>query len=269
MKILMTGAAGVVGTALRHELRQRGYALRLLDIREPAMLDGEEFIRGSIADAAVVAEAVSGVNGVVHLAGCTTDASMPEQIEGNIVGATNIFEAARLSGVERVVFASSHHVVGYYPRRRRIGTNVLLRPDSRYGLTKAFGEQLGALYADKYGLRCLAIRIGFANNRPADRRRLAVWISWRDLAQLVEIGLRHEQLRYAVVYGVSDNERSFFDNSTAFDLGYAPQDNAEAFAAEILAGVPAEDPDAVGSHVIGGHFANGEYDGSVSRVYEW
>lgn len=270
MEILVTGAAGIVGTALRRELRLHGYQLRLLDLKRPDDLQVDERVFvGSITDKILVNEATNGVAAVLHLAGCTSDAPMEDQITGNIVGATNVFEAARQNGVERVVFASSHHVVGYYPRRRRLDANVLLRPDSRYGLTKAFGEQLGAFYADKYGLRCLAIRIGFANHEPVDRRRLSIWTSWRDLAQLVQIGFRHPSLRFSVVYGVSGNDRSFFDNNAAFALGYKPEDNAEAFAEQVLATCPPEDPFKVGTHVIGGQFADGEFAGPFERIYEW
>lgn len=270
MEILITGASGSVGTALRRELRERGFQLRLLDLREPENLRSDEkFYLGSITDPALLLEATKGVSGVLHLAGCTTDADMSEQIQGNIVGASNVFEAARLNGVPRVVFSSSHHVVGLYPRRRRMDENMLLRPDSRYGLTKSFGEQLGAFYADKYGMRNLAIRIGFAYHEPIDRRRLSTWVSWRDLAQLVDIGFRNPDLRFAVVYGVSDNDRSFFDNKTAFSLGYKPKDKAEDYAEKVLKSAPPEDLGKVGTHVIGGPFADGEFEGSFERIYEW
>lgn len=270
MTILITGAAGVVGTGLRRELAADGQVLRLLDRQPIADLAAhEEAVQGDLADGEALRRAMQGVRAVVHLAGCTTDADIEAQIEGNVRGAWNLFEAARDAGVERVVFASSHHVVGYYPRRRRIGTEVLLRPDSRYGLTKGFGEQVGAMFADKYGLRVLCIRIGYADDRPVDRRRLSIWTSWRDLAQLVRIGLTHAQLRYAVVYGVSNNTRGFFDNEAAFRLGYRPQDDAEQHAAAVLAEVPPEDPALVGSHAMGGWGANNDYVGPVDRIYEW
>ncbi|CAN7331702.1 NAD-dependent epimerase/dehydratase family protein [Variovorax sp. LjRoot178] len=270
MTILITGAAGIVGTGLRRELAPDRLKLRLLDRQLISGLsDNEESVVGDIADRAALRRAMQGVRAVVHLAGCTTDADIEAQIDGNVRGAFNVFDAAREAGVERVVFASSHHVVGYYPRTRRIGTGVLLRPDSRYGLTKAFGEQAGAMYADKHGLRVLCIRIGYADDRPADRRRLSIWVSWRDLAQLVRIGLSHPQLRYAVVYGVSNNTRGFFDNEAAFRLGYRPMDDAEVHAAELLATVPAEDPALVGTHAMGGWAANNEYVGAVERIHEW
>ena len=270
MTILITGAAGTVGTGLRREFGHGQRRLRLFDLQDvPQLAAHEESMRGDIGDVAALAKAMQGVGAVIHLAGCTTDAAIDAQIEGNIRGAWNVFEAARTAGVERVVFASSHHVVGYYPRSRRIGTQSVLRPDSRYGLTKAFGEQVGAMFADKYGLRVMCIRIGFVHDEPIDARRLAIWSSWRDLAQLVGIGLDHPGLRYAVVYGVSANSRSFFDNDSAFQLGYRPHDNAEDFAQAVLAGSPPEDPARVGTHVIGGWAANNEFVGPLERVQEW
>jgi len=266
MKILIIGAAGEVGTGLRGELSGH-FDLRLFDLRAQGFSDTDDFVQGSISDLDLLCRAMHGVDGILHLAGCTTDADIDQQIEGNIRGAYNVFEAARRSGVKRVVFASSHHVVGYYPRNRRIGTDVLLRPDSRYGLTKAFGEQVAALYADKYGLEVLCIRIGRAYAHPEDRRRMSVWISWRDLGQLVRIGFETPVLHYAVVYGISGNDRSFFDNSAAFRLGYKPEDNAEAHASDI-AQQPPEDPCLVGSHVIGGHFANNEFVAPISRIFK-
>ncbi len=270
MTVLITGAAGIVGTGLRRQFAADGRPLRLVDrLPVAALASHETGIVADIGDLGAMREAMQGVRGVIHLAGCTTDAGIEEQIEGNVRGAWNVFEAARQAGVERVVYASSHHAVGYYPRRRRIGTEVLLRPDSRYGLTKGFGEQVGALFADKYGLRVLCVRIGFVNDEPVDRRRLSIWSSWRDLAQLVRIGLDHPALRYAVVYGVSGNTRGFFDNQAAFALGYAPQDDAEAFAAQVLAEVPPEDPALVGTHAMGGWGANNEYAGDIGRINEW
>jgi uronate dehydrogenase len=270
MTVLIIGAAGAVGTGLRREFARDALPLRLFDRHAITPLrPGEEALTGDIGDPAALAGAMRDVRCVVHLAGCTTDADIDAQIEGNIRGAFNVFEAARDAGVKRVVFASSHHVVGYYPRARRIGTDVLLRPDSRYGLTKAFGEQVGAMFADKYGLRVLCIRIGFVNDRPIDLRRLSIWCSWRDLAQLMHIGMQHPDLRYAVVYGVSNNTRGFFDNDAAFRLGYHPMDDAEVFAPRLLAEVPPEDPGQVGTHVIGGWAANNEFVQPNERIVEW
>ena len=171
----------------------------------------------------------------------------------NFAGTFNLFEAARRQGVKRIVFATSNHAVGYYKRDQVIDHEVVVRPDSRYGLSKAFGEALGALYADKHGLGVLCIRIGNVNDRPIDGRRLAIWISPRDLTQLVRIGLERPGLHFEIVYGVSDNARSWYDNRNAFRLGYQPEDRGEDFAEAVLADEPAVDPDDPGEIYQGGH----------------
>ncbi|HJQ57443.1 MAG TPA: NAD(P)-dependent oxidoreductase, partial [Vineibacter sp.] len=178
----------------------------------------------------------------------------------------NLYEAARSNGVKRVIYPSSNHAVGFYPRNRRVGARAIFRPDGRYGVSKAFGELVAALYADKYGVGSLVIRIGNANDKPIDKRRLSIWVSWRDLAQLVRIGLEHPDIHFEIAYGVSDNERSWFDNSSAYRLGYRPKDRAEDYAAEVLAKEPPEDPALVGPRVIGGTFADEEYVGDRDRI---
>jgi len=143
-----------------------------------------------------------------------------------------------LEGVRRIVFASSNHVVGFYRRDQRIAADAPVRPDSRYGVSKAFGEALASLYADKYGSEVLSIRIGNVGERPVDVRRLSIWISPRDLCQLIRIGLETAGLRHEIVYGASDNRRGWWDNSNAFRLGYRPLDRSEDHAAEVLARDP-------------------------------
>jgi uronate dehydrogenase len=242
MRILLTGAAGEIGTFLRKLLKDR-YELRLSD-RTPidTLAAGESFVPADLADLDAVRRAVRGVDGIVHLGAISSEDSWERILPANIIGTYNVFEAAREAGVKRVVFASSVHAVGFYPRDRRIGVDVTVRPDSRYGLAKCFGEAAGALYADKHGLEVLCIRIGNAWPKPVDERRLCIWISDRDLAQLVRIGLEHPGLHYEIVYGASANTRTFWDNSAAERLGYRPADNAEDYARELLANGPIEDP---------------------------
>ena len=240
--ILMTGAAGDVGTHLRRELEGR-YKLRLSDIKPIGDLrTHEEFVRADVSQMAELEAATRGVDAIIHLGGVSVEGSWEAILPTNIVGTYNVYEAARRNGVKRVLFATSNHAVGFYRRDETIDHRVYPRPDSRYGLSKAFGEAVGALYSDKHGLEVFNIRIGNVNPKPIDKRRLAIWISPRDLAQLVSIGIDHPDIRLEVVYGVSDNKRSWYDNSNAQRLGYRPQDRSEDHAEQVLRDEKPGDP---------------------------
>jgi uronate dehydrogenase len=262
----MNGAAGGVAGRLRALLTGVYPELRVSDLTPPADLrPTERFVAADLRDLAAVDRAVDGVDGIIHLGAASVERPWPTILEANIIGSYNLFEAARRARVKRVVFASSNHVVGFYPRRRRIGVDTLPRPDSRYGVSKAFGESLGAYYADKFGLRVLAIRIGNVADAPVDERRLSIWITPDDLVQLVRIGLEHPELHYAVVYGASDNARSWWDNDTAFRLGYRPIGRAEDHRDSALAAQSKLPVDPVGDRFQGGSFCSDEYEGDVER----
>ena len=233
--LLITGAAGDVGTHLRRELAGK-YALRLSDIRPIRKLaEGESFVLGDVAKLSDMKRATKGVDAILHLGGYSVEGPWETILRANIIGGYNIFEAARLNGVKRILFPTSNHATGFYRRDQVIDHRVYPKPDSRYGVSKAFGEQLGSLYADKYGLEVFCMRIGNVNPIPIDKRRLSIWISPRDLAQLVCIGVEHPDIRFEIVYGVSGNTRSWYDNTNAARLGYHPVDDAETYAAEVLA----------------------------------
>src|SRR5437763_10889535 len=226
--VLVTGAAGGIGTRLRQLFKGVYPKIRLTDLRHPADLAPEEtFVEADLASMAEVDRAVAGVEGIVHLGGFSVEGSWETILHANIVGCYNLFEAARRHRVERVVFASSNHAVGFYPRRRRIGVDAAVRPDGRYGVSKVFGEALGALYADKHGLKVTCIRIGNFGDVPLDHRRLSIWLKPEDLVQLCRIGLEHPGIHFEVVYGASYNERAWWDNHRAYDLGYRPTGRAE------------------------------------------
>lgn len=260
-RILITGAEGEVGRVLRQGLCGK-YHLRLLDrIPIACLAESEEFVKSDLSDLNVLQEAMVNVDGIVHLAAVSVEDSWEKILPSNIIGALNLFEAARRAGVKRIIFASSNHVVGFYRRDQVIGTDVTLRPDGRYGVSKAFGEALASLYADKYGLETFCIRIGNVAERPIDIRRLAIWISPRDLVQLVEIGLEHPNIKFDVVYGMSGNDRAWWDNSRAEQLGYRPLDNSETFADEVITAEPQHDLDDRQHVYQGGTFVNLEYSG--------
>jgi uronate dehydrogenase len=251
--VLITGAAGSVGGHLRRELAGK-YDLRLSDNRPlEDIRKGETFWRGDITRLADALRISKGADAIIHLGGYSVEGPWDEILAANIVGCRNMFEAARQNGVKRFLFASSNHAVGFYPRARVIDHRAEIRPDSRYGVSKVFGEALGHLYSDKYGLEVFCMRIGNVHPFPVDKRRLSIWLSPRDLAQLVSIGIDHPDIRFEIVYGVSGNRRSWYDNTNAARLGYRPEDDSEPHAQEVLAREPPGDP--VTELVQGGIFA--------------
>jgi len=264
-RVLITGAGGEIGRALRAGFSGHYPRLRLLDInpQDPACA-GEELLTADITDLGAATTALKDVDCVVHLAGIPREDAWETILPTNIVGTYNVFEAARLNGVKRVVFASSNHTVGYHRVARRIGIDVEPRPDSRYGVSKVFGEALGRMYADKYGLSVACLRIGSYRERPLDARQLSTWISPRDMVQLARRCIDAPDFHFLIAYGVSGNTRNRWLDPNADFLGYKPQDNAEEFAPE-LAGktAPPGDPAA---EFHGGPFCALEFAGDMSRI---
>ncbi len=264
---LITGAAGDIGRRLRRLMKGLYPAFVLTDRVAPTDLEpGEDFRVADLADAAAVERTLQGIDAVVHLGAVSVEGDWESILSANIVGTYNLFEAARRQGVARVVFASSFHTIGFYPRSRRIGTDALVRPDTRYGMSKACGEAMAALYAFKYGMRVLCIRIGNIADKPADLRRLSGWCQPEDLVQLIRIGLEHPDLRHEVVWGISANERAWWDNEAAFRLGYRPLGNAETMRDHALAGQAALPPDPIGDQFQGGPYASAEFVGDIGRI---
>ncbi len=267
-RVLMTGAAGGVGTMIRPLLASIYPEIILSDVKEPQDLQANEtFVPAELADLASVERACEGIDGIVHLGGYSVEGPWKTILQSNIIGCYNLFEAARRQGVKRVVFASSNHAVGFYPRVQRIGVEVVPRPDSRYGASKLFGEGIGSLYADKHGMRVLSIRIGNVGEKPLDKRRLSIWIKPSDLVQLIRIGLEHPDLRYEVMYGGSLNERSWWDNSVAYKYGYRPTGRAEDFVEEAMAEQAKLPPDPVGDFYQGGTYCSMEFDGDTDQIW--
>src|SRR5690606_9304961 len=267
LKVLITGAAGNIGQCLRKGLKGRYALLRLADIAEQAPAEhNEEVVQMDLRDMASIEQCMEGIDCVVHLAGIASAESWDKILPMNIEGCYNLFEAARRQGVRRVVFASSNHAVGYHRRERFIDNTVQPRPDSRYGISKVFGEAVGRMYADKYGLSVACLRIGTFRtpDRPSESRQLLTWISHRDMAQLVRCCIEHESYHFVVAYGVSNNLRSRWDNSNVKFLDYHPQDDSEIFAEEILAQNIPEDPIAAQFH--GGFYCPLEFVGSTDRI---
>ena len=262
-RLLITGAAGGLGSVLRKNLAGDYPILRLSSRKglEPAAKH-EEIVHCDLADAPAVEKLLEGVDAVVHLGGQSVEADWETVHRSNILGAYYLWEAARKAGTRRIVFASSNHAIGFHRRTTRLDETSPARPDSFYGLSKAFGEDLGRLYADKYGISCMCIRIGSSFPEPTDRRFLSTWMSYRDFTQLIRVSLSADY-HYEIVYGVSDNTRSWWDNRNAYRLGFKSEDNAEDWAAAVEHKV-SDDP--VTELFQGGGFAGKGFAGDVDKI---
>jgi uronate dehydrogenase len=261
-RLLMTGAAGGLGRALRPRLARYCDALRLSDIADlGTAAAGEELVPARLEDKAAVRALLAEVDAVVHLGGVSTEHPWETIAGPNVHGVVHLYEAARVQGVRRIVFASSNHATGFYRQDEVIGTDAPPKADGFYGLSKAFGEQVGQFYWNRWGIETVALRIGSSFPEPRDRRMLATWMSYDDLERLVVASLTAPVVGYSVVYGMSDNRGAFWDNTGARHLGYRPQDSADAFRAAIEARQPrvdATDPAAI--YQGGGFVKQGPFD---------
>ena len=252
--VVITGSAGRIGRSLREGLLAH-YDLRLLDIAEQDKAKkGETVISVDITDIEAMQTALSGAEAVVHLAAIPEEAPPEELVDPNLIGVYSVYEAARRSGVKRVIFASSNHVTGFYPRDVVTGPDDSMRPDTFYATTKAYGELLGRMYYEKWGLEVACLRIGAFRERPTSISQLSLWLSPRDCLQLVQRCLEAHDLGYLVVYGISANDRSWWSNESAKKIGYVPQDNAECFASVVEASGPEFPPGSRAAQFQGADF---------------
>ena len=235
-KILITGANGRVGRAITNGLRESGdYDVIPTDL----VGDADNGIQPlDVRDFAALRDAFSGIDVVVHLAWYMKSDQFYEQIVPvNVVGTYNVYEAARLNNVRRVIFGSSNHVTGFYKIGENVTPDMPYRPDSLYGLSKCWGELVGQLYADKYELSSINIRIGnfTAENKPQSRRSLHIWISHEDIVQLTKRCIELEdEVKFMALYGTSANTRKWYQIDYLADLiGYQPQSNSEAYESEL------------------------------------
>ncbi|MEV0621330.1 NAD(P)-dependent oxidoreductase [Nonomuraea sp. NPDC050404] len=251
--VVVTGAAGRVGSAVRAGLRGEVERLVLLDrVALDARSPSEEVRRVDLRDAEAVTAALAGADAVVHLGGVPGEAPLPDLLDGNVLGTHNVLEGARRQGVGRVLLASSNRLTGFYPASQSITAELPPRPDGLYGVSKVAVEALGRLYADKFGLSVVCLRIGSFEDAPSERRHLATWLSPRDCLGYVRAALTAPGIRFTTIYAVSANTRRFWDLEAGTALGYTPVDDAEAFAP----GLPPEEdsPD-----LQSGVYASAEY----------
>jgi uronate dehydrogenase len=253
-RLLLTGAAGGLGKVLRESLKPYARTLRLSDVAAlspPAA--GEETVLCDLADKAAVDRLVRGCDAIVHLGGVSIERPFEEILEANIKGVFHLYEGARRHGVKRVVFASSNHVIGFHRQDEVIDADCPRRPDSYYGLSKAYGEDLSRFYFDRYGIETACLRIGSSFPEPKDRRMLITWLSYRDLTELVRCCLFAPRLGHTIVYGMSANRDKWWDNGKAAHLGFHPRDSSEPYRAKVEA-LPAVDPADPAAQYQGGGF---------------
>ena len=262
-RLVLTGAAGRLGSHLREPLTELCEELVSSDlVEDPGRLyDGERYLRADLASFDEVHALLDGAEMVVHFGAVGDEAPFEKILGPNIIGAYNVWEAAYRHGLRRVVYASSIHAVGMYPKTEFIGVEVPHRPDTYYGLAKCFAEDLASLYWDKRGVEAVCLRI-LSCAQVSDPRAVGSWLSYDDLVHLVTRAIDTPVTGFSVVYGVSGNDRAPVDNSGASFLGYRPKDNAERFAGRVFAATSPLDPQDPGHMCHGGPFASVELGNS-------
>ncbi len=260
MKLVLTGAAGRLGSYLREPLAKMATSLVSTDIADDVgkLYEGETYIKGDLASLDDMMKVLEGADMVIHFGAIADEGPFEELLGPNFIGAYNIWEAAYRHKLKRVVYASSIHAVGMYPKNEFIGTDVAHRPDTFYGLAKCFAEDLGRMYWEKRQLESVHMRIlsCLSYEGVNNARALGSWLSYDDLVQLVTKCIDTPVTGFSVIYGVSDNDRAPVDNTLASFIGYRPKDNAETYAQEVLANEPPMDNQDKGHFCQGGPFAS-------------
>ena len=260
-RLLLTGAGGNLGQELRPRLKAYCDVLRVSHRRDlgPAAA-GEEVQTASLEDAEHMLSLLDGVSAVVHMGGVSTEQPWAPILAGNIVGMVNLYEAARLKGVKRIVFASSNHVTGFYRQDEVVNTRMPPKPDGFYGLSKAFGEDLAQLYWDRWGVETVSIRIGSSFPEPKDARMLITWLSYADLTELIRCALFAPNVGHTIVYGMSNNRDTWWNNAAAAHLGFVAKDSSEAFRAQAEAQPRPAAGDPAGQFQGGGFVTRGPFE---------
>ena len=258
-KVALSGASGNIGLVLRPALLKLGGGLRSAGGRRvlTPIAPGEEVCHGDLRDAAFVDQLLEGVDVLIHMAATSVERPLPEIIENNLVGLHAVYEGARRHRVRRIIFASSNHAVGMHSVDSKLDLDCDLRPDGWYGLSKVWGEAMTRMYWDKHGIEGISVRIGTAIEKPTEFRHLSTWLGLDDLVHLMTRCITVPDVGYMTVWGVSANTRSYWNNDAATRLGYRPTQNAEDYAAEILAKPNPLDP--VAQRYQGGGFVTIDY----------
>ena len=274
--ILITGAGGSIGQYLRKSLRGVYDTICYTDVKplDPAR-EGEEVVQANLADKAAVRELVKGRDTIVHMAASlgairengkvVGETSWETILQNNIISTYNVFEAAYEAKVKRIVYASSIHAHGMYRKTTVVGDHLPPRPDTRYGLSKVFGEATGRLFADKYGMEVVSLRIATYKPEPTLIRDLGTWLSPDDAVRLVRAAIDTLDVHFDVLYGVSNNKRGLYENPNAKRFGYFPKDDSEDYREKLLAQNLPEEPE-LHRMFHAAHLAESEWDGDASKI---
>ncbi|MEM9206839.1 MAG: NAD(P)-dependent oxidoreductase [Pseudomonadota bacterium] len=254
-KLLITGAAGGVAQLILPHIGHLAKTMRLSDLIEPEEIpEGAEFVTCDLGSEDDVNDLVAGCDGIINLGGRSTEDSFANLLTPNIVGIHNLYEAARLNGMPRIVQASSNHAIGFYRQGERINAKALTRPDSWYGVTKVYGEAVASMYFEKFGQETAIIRIGSCFEKPLDYRMFATWLAPQDFASMLTRIFEVPRLGCPIIYGVSNNKVCWWDNSQVQYLGWAPAESSDQFSSDLNYPRPSADDPAAIYH--GGKFIN-------------
>ena len=264
-KVLITGASGHLGGMLFKSLADIGYKnLVGTDLKKKSLEKNQKFILANLKNLNAIIKMTKGVHAIVHFGAIPIEDTQPNILQNNIIGTYNLFEAARINKVKRIIFASSNHAIGFHRRTTKLNQFSNQRPDSHYGLSKAFGEELSRFYADKFNIKSMCIRIGSCLRVPEDRRHISTWISYRDLTQLVNIGIKNKVIHHEIVYGASQNKKTWWNNLRAHQLGYRPVDSADKFNFSLLS--KNEHKDKMALLFQGGVFTSVNFKGDIKSI---
>jgi uronate dehydrogenase len=255
--VLLTGASGALGRQLTRYLAAAGWTLRLTDIAPfpDPLPERARFVTADLNDGVAILRVAEGCGAILHFGGVSVERPFEEVLGPNIRGLYHVYEAARREGA-RVVFASSNHTIGFHERTEKLDHDCHFRPDGYYGLAKAYGELMGRMYWDKHGVESVFLRIGSCLPEPVNNRMLSTWLSYPDLCRLVERCVLADRVGCAVIWGASDNARTFWRKDSRALIGWTPQDSADSFAGQI-SGKVSGDP--VEERYQGGPFCAIEY----------
>lgn len=261
-RIIVTGAAGGIGTAIRGRLDHLADEVVLSDLNDVAVSGNEVSHPCDLTDLDAVRALLRGGGDVFHFGGQSLEAPFQRILDANLIGTYNLYEAARLEGVRRVLFASSNHTIGFHPREKTLNADSPALPDTLYGVSKVYGEAMAQFYYHKFGVESLILRIGSCFDEPSDLRQLATWMSRGDMIKLLERMVLTPKLGCPIVYGASDNAEGWWDNTDTGYLGWKPQDSADDYREALEAKMPTPDPNDPAVVYQGGAFVCLDHPGS-------